>query len=454
MKTRLGSNTLNQPMKIVVTYLCITLFLYAVGPFEWVTYKPLIFWCLNITYILMFVAGWCLGGRVHISSYEWNSKSSKIITKYLKYLITINFLCELINAFRRFRLNTLNIFTLINSIIEGMSNMGGAYNEFQESIGDAGVQVLGGNLMTYFNLIWAFVGFNILMIGVLYFKQLSKYNKTVLIMTYILIALEYIATGTNIGVFRLILVFVIFGGIKLVREGKKKKIRMARKKKRKFILVTIIALIIILFIFDKIMQSRGGILLWESSYYNVGGIHVDKDSFLFKIVPPSFHMLLVSGCAYLTQGYYGMSLCLQIPWKFGFGVGHCMAFMNLFNSALTVPHENTYQYRLTSLGWEEGTQWHTMYSWFANDITFIGVIIIMFIIGLAFSVAYRDSVLTNNPYAKLVTYYFALMAFFIPCNNQLFQSVYILFAFWTAIVLWLCTRGRKKIVFTIGGKRF
>ena len=297
------------------------------------------------------------------------------------------------------------------------------------------------------------LAFNILILGIMYFKKLSIYNRVVLILTIALIIAEYIATGTNIGVFRIILVFVTLFFIRVAREESRFRSSANKKNKRRFIVLSVIAAIAVLVLFDKIMKSRGGILLWQSGYYNIGGIYLNKDSVVFKYMPAGIYMLLIAVSSYLCQGYYGMSLSLRLPWKPGYGVGHSMAIMNLLGDAVKVPHENTYQFRATEFGWQEGVQWHTMYSWFANDVSYIGVILIMFIIGIVFAMAYRDAVQTNNPYAKLVTYYMMLMAFFIPCNNQLFQSTYTMFAFIFSLLLWLTTRGRKQYVFVIGGKR-
>jgi len=95
-----------------------------------------------------------------------------------------------------------------------------------------------------------------------------------------------------------------------------------------------------------------------------------------------------------------------------------------------------------------------MYSWIANDFTFWGVIPIMFFIGMLYAMAYKDAVITNNPYAKVVTYYFTLLSIFIPCNNQLFQSTYTYFAFVSALIFWLGTRGRKQFRIVLGRRNY
>lgn len=444
---------LRAPLKIVVLYLIFTLVLYVIGPFQWVTYHSIAFWLLNIAFIAAFIFGWRCGLTTYVATDRSDDDFAVPIVANLRFLLTINFVFEIIVACRRFGLTSFNIAELTKSMINGISDMGGAYRMFQASVDDVNTSALGGAAVTLFTLAWSFLAFNVLILGVIYFKKLSVYNKGILILTIAVILAEYLATGTNIGVFRIILIFIVLLYIRVVRGESRLKRAAIKKNKRRIILASAIMLIVILVLFDTIMKSRGGILFWESSAYNIGGIHLNPDSIVLKYFPAGLHMLLVSLSAYLCQGYYGMSLSLRIPWEPGYGVGHSMALMNLFGDALKVPHENTYQYRVTQFGWQENVQWHTMYSWFANDITYIGVIFVMALIGMIFAMAYRDAVRTNNPYAKLVTYYMALLAFFIPCNNQLFQSTYILFAFIGALVLWLTTRGRRRVVVKIWGRR-
>lgn len=445
--------TLRRPLKIIVAYLLLTLFLYAFGPFQWVTYRPILFWLLNGTYIGMFILGWELGIKRPSRKTEWNDSDGKGILSFLRVAITIEFLFELMGALRRFQVGSFSFSQLMRKLSLGLSDMGGAYRSFQAAIDDPNAIAIGGTAVTMFNLFWCIFSFNVLMLGILYLKKLSRYNKIVLFLTIALIIAQYVATGTNIGVFRVILIFIVFAGINLSRRGNRFSLNKRKKRSKWFIVAVIVAIAAILTLFDKIMQSRGGILLWQSSGYNVGGIRIRSDSILLRILPAGLQMLFVAACAYLAQGYYGMSLCLRIPWKPGFGVGHSMALMDMFSNALATVHANSYQARVTQFGWQERIQWHTMYSWFANDVTFFGVIPIMMIIGYFFALAFKDSVETNNPYAKLVTVYFSLMAFFIPCNNQLFQSNYIWLGLVTALVLWLATRGKRRIVITFGGKR-
>lgn len=434
------------PLITIVSYLTLTIILYAFGPFAWETSYPVIWGMLNIAYIVAFVFGWYVGiknkSSVHVK--EWTCIDTRRIIKYLNPMLLINLTFELINLFRRFAYHSFDINGLMDDILYGFLNPGNSYNIFQDKINIlTSEQVLGGYVMTIFNYIWKFVSFIVVLLGIFYFKRLKWHTKMFMVITCIVIIAGYISTGTNIGVFRLILAIFIFFWLKITRN---KIIYGYSKYKKKMMLIFVISIVLMTILFNNIMQSRGGILSWNESTYNIGGVHLDKESIFFKILPNELHMLLVSSSSYLTQGYYGMSLCLNIEWMPTFGVGHSMALVKFLSKYVSeTTRDRTYQHRLTEFGWEEDVRWHSMYSWFANDVSFIGVIWVMFFIGVIFAMAYKESILTNNPFAHLLVYYFSLMAFFIPCNNQIFQSTYTMFSFITAMFLWMYTRSKKAI---------
>lgn len=439
--------TYQLPILLTVFYLVCTLILYEIGPLDWITYNPVYFWFLQIVYIVMLVLGWQTGiKKTYISKPEWTVRQDKKVIKTLKVLLKINLLYESVNLFRKFNMSSFDISGLIKNILFGFSHMGEAYNSLQDSIGAVeGGQVVGSSVMTLFNYIWEFAAFAVVLLGGYYFKKLKTFDKIIYILTCIIILIDYISTGTNIGVFRLILAVLVFGSMKVIQGKYMFSYNKWKKRKKLILCVAIILAVIMTVLFDKIMKSRGGILLWDTSYYNIGGIGVDKDSVLFKIVSPRLYMLLVSATSYLTQGYYGMSLCLRVNWMPTFGVGHSMFAVKMLSEYVSdMIQLRTYQNRIAVFGWEEDVRWHSIYTWFANDISFIGVIAVMFLIGYFFAMAYKDSLQTNNPFAYVMVYFFTLMVFFFPCNNQIFQSSYTMFSFWTVFILWLCTRGRKK----------
>ena len=440
------------PIKIVIPYWIFCLLLYAFGPFKWVTYHPVTFWTLNILFLLLFSVGWILGIRLKSATiYRWNSydPNDARILKGLHIKIVINCIYEAINLFRMFFFSSFDVTGLIKRLIYGIQNMGDSYNSFQESIMLNTVNVVGGSLMTMFNVVWDFWAFSTLLLSILYLKRLNIIDKIITGITLFIIIIGYVARGTNIGVFRIVLAFLCFFYIKYIKKSKEK----SKKKKissSKMLVLSVVGIVVVVQLFDKVMQSRGGINLWETSYYNIGGIGINKNSIFFSIVPLGFHQLVVALASYLTQGFYGMSLTLRVPWKPMFGLGSSMGLQNLLTGLIPNLTSRTYQKRIEIYGWDSYVQWHTMYSWIANDFSYIGVIFIMAVLGFLFAKVYKDCMNDNNPFAYLMLYYLVLMAVFLPCNNQVFQSTYVLFSFILVFVKWLLSR--KGIVIKIGDR--
>lgn len=432
------------------------LILYAYGPFKWVTYRPLIFWSLNIFFIVAFSIGWIWEGKIKsktICKWEKYDPHEKRLLKRLEMQIIINFFYELINIFRTFLFTSFNFGSLFNRLLSGINNMGDSYNSFQENVNASSVGVVGGGVITILNYLWGFFAFSTLLLSILYFKRLKLVYKSIAAATLGLVAIGYIARGTNIGVFRIVLAFIVFFYINSIKkDGKEVKNSRKKRKKSKFVLLVFLvgggAAVISLF--DKIMLSRGGILFWETSYYNIGGIGIDRNSWLLKLIPKGFQRLFVSLAGYLSQGFYGMSLTLRVPWKPMFGLGASMGIQNLFSAIVPQISQRTYQARIEQFGWDSYVQWHTMYSWIANDVSYIGVIFVMLIIGFLFAKVFQDCVNDNNPYAYLMLYYLFLMAVFLPCNNQIFQSTYTMFSFIVVFIKWEFSR--RGIVIKIGEK--
>lgn len=443
-------NNYQFPLNMMLIYLVFTLVLYVIGPIDWVTYSPIYFWSLQILYISMLFLGWQVGiNCIYTRKDVWPETKDDLLIKKLNPFLIINFFYEFINTFRRFQFSSFDFSALVKRVIYGFTDMGGAYNSFQETINTiTGSSVVGGTVFSLFNYIWEICSFLVLLLATYYYKKLKKGAKFILLLTYAIIIMSYISTGTNIGVFRLVLAWMLFLLMKFIRGEHSVDWKKWKKRKKWIIFILIISIVLCIILFEAIMKSRGGILLWDTSYYNIGGRGIDHNSILFKIFPHSWSMLLVSATGYLTQGYYGMSLCLQTDWIPTFGLGHSMIIEKLLAKYVTdIPHLTIYQHRIEKFGWNEDVQWHTAYSWFANDVSFLGVAFVMLIFGILFAMAYKDSIKTNNPFAHIMVYFFTLAAFFIPCNNQLFQSTYVMFSFITTFIIWICTRGRKIIVF-------
>src|SRR5262249_59886974 len=125
--------------------------------------------------------------------------------------------------------------------------------------------------------------------------------------------------------------------------------------------------------------------------------------------------------AYFSQGYYGLSLALDVgDFQSTWGIGHAPFVAALYTS-LTGDDElytHSYTYRLRDVGWSDEHQWSTMFPWLANDISFVGVPILMLLIGFAFGASWRDAVFANDDRAAVVFAIFFILLGYLPAKLQ------------------------------------
>lgn len=149
---------------------------------------------------------------------------------------------------------------------------------------------------------------------------------------------------------------------------------------------------------------------------------------------------------YLVQGYKGMSISLDYPFDSTFGSGHSVFLQRVFEDYLGFNiRENTFQRKITDL-WDENVYWHSAYSYFANDVNFSGVVLIMFLLGYLFSLVIYRIIQFNDIFSKLLLPLLAIMFLYLPANNQVFSFLEYMVSFWalTLIICATCYLSKKR----------
>ena len=466
-----GSNTnvYLLPIRLTMIYLVASVLIYAFGPFEWVTYTPVLFYALLVLYMVGLWLGYRVGLMRHFPhAIEWKDTHTDRAMPLLSALVVINFAVYVINIFRDYGLTTLDFLELFKQMAVGIQNPGLGYNLrlvrleiFQ------GSDVIGGTAFSLFNYLWAFVRYPILIFSMLYFNRMKLYGRIFTVINLVVTVLFYLSIGTNIDFFQVFLLLVlapILSTFNSWHEGK-----VAKKKILKFLACIMAALILIGCYFTWMMVSRGGINSYDQPDYNVSGVPLDdgvvgdhqetgdssqQDSNSIGLqVPPVVMKFWISFSAYLSQGYYGMSQGLTLPWTPMLGAGNSMFLVDFISEHIYDIDQFTYQVKIEeAYGWESDMRWHSMYTWLANDVSFYGVVVIMFLIGVLFAMMFKDAITTKNPLAKASIFYFVLLVLFIPCNNQLAQRAETMLSFLLLVWCWLLTKHPPKFVRKIFSK--
>jgi len=105
----------------------------------------------------------------------------------------------------------------------------------------------------------------------------------------------------------------------------------------------------------------------------------------------------------------------------------------------------TFQYKINKW-WGETSQWHSFYSYMANDFGFVGVAIICFILSFIMAKVWLNFIETGNPYAGALMCVYTILIIFIPANNQIFGFLDGLSAFVWTYILWFISRKKFKSI--------
>lgn len=146
--------------------------------------------------------------------------------------------------------------------------------------------------------------------------------------------------------------------------------------------------------------------------------------------------------AYITNGYYGLSLALEKPFLSSWGFGHSPALIRIYDilrgdEGVTT---RTFNYRNIDDGWPQEYYWSTMLTSIANDVSFPGAVLLMGLFGWIWGRSWMDAVLAKNDSAAIVFCLATFSILYFPANLQILQTLegYSTVVFW--IVVWLCFR--------------
>jgi hypothetical protein len=246
-----------------------------------------------------------------------------------------------------------------------------------------------------------------------------------------------ILRGAQKGVFDVV-IFVCC--IILIRDG------FDKHKLRRLALFAAILLIFAVAIFVFFQLSRLSVYN-VLDYVGVAQMQLRTDSILFELFGSEVGLGLSLFLGYLSQGYYGLGLALQLPFEWTFGSGNSFALAGYLNQYFGVEGvlERTYPFRMEEVyGWSATMYWHTIFPWLASDIGFSGSIIFMYLVGLVWAKSILDSAVRGSPLALCIFYFCTTLVIFIPANNQLMQTREMFLSTVTLFVAWVVFGRRRR----------
>lgn len=417
----------NYFLKIYIIFTLFTLLLLDFGPVSYPLISSIKLHIYMILYILSFSLGYLFYKNKIISNKTIDSnRANNIISfndnkinKLLRFGIYFNFLLFLIMTMNT--TNSSSISTLISKTVAGLTNPA---NSYYEKVAN------GQSISNYLSLLFIFIYpymLLILTLSIYRYKSMKLHLKIITILTTIIELSKWISLGTNKGIFDILILIISVLIIKKMEntyDEKKNKIRRTKMSLKTKIMIIVLGLCSFL-VFNHFISNR----MYDTSNTSVESIINGYKYF----------------SNYLCNGYKGLDYSLSLNWEPTYGVGHSMFLVNQLDKHMgTNLNSLTYQKRAETYGWSSTIKWHTAYSWFANDISFVGVILLMFLFG-AFCANLIYSIIIFHDYYSMVLFYLMMMfIFYASANNQVFSFVNTMVSFWFFLLLKMIRSGGKK----------
>lgn len=426
MERSLNTST---PVKVALAYSFFTVFLYEFGPYNFPPINK------GWLYLFLFVCNVAIyaGFKLGASSYETKTARVVNVNRLMKVLtiIAIIVCVPKFIIYTGFYSNPIGQIAYgVSAFLSGMSDQ--LYMARQELYSATGV--------------WRYINYGIILLGPFhwafiplsfyFWKRLCGVQKICSIIVYTFYLLQYVCTGTNVGIFDFIVTFFVIRVIKKELESNKRHKKNPKKIRNTILIIT--GVFMVLYAFDFVMGSRIGD---ETGSVPIGGgyAYLNKNSFLYENAPNVLKPVLLYLTRYLSVPYHALSLSFNVPFDSTFGFGYSWFLLDNmpFSHELW---ERTYMMKMEGMfNYSHWASWHTAYLWFANDVSHIGVPIVLFVLCRLFGRAWKRFITSGCVVSLLQFLLFVKFVLFISANNQVFQASDHLFAFW---ILFLLSKNR------------
>lgn len=418
-----------KPILIAIIYSLATIYLFEFGVVNFNVHdKFLLYFFLFFAHVGMLL-GYFLG--MHSKNYapNPNARDGKIL---LRTIYKYSFIVCLITFLPSFMVDThtysFNFSNLISNIQLGLSDSSVLYNANRSVENVSGIwKIINIGLVLTGFVRWTFYPLSIYL-----WAELKRYHKVFFFIFAFFYLASFLTTGTTAGVFTISYLTVAPFVMKAAKQKYYHELEFGRKKiSGKTRLIRLIAIVVgvsaSLWVFSNNMESRLG---WKT----IGG---NWSSFPWNIVPDSMKTAVYWLTGYVAQGYEALSYCIDLPFTPTFGLGGSWFLIQNFSSLLNIKIlDYTYLGKAEAFGYGAYHNWHTVYVWLANDVSFVGVPILLSVLFYLMAQSWRDYLEKNDPFAFVFMTIMGFFCLYISANNTVFTHSDTLFAFWIALYLW------------------
>jgi|CZKI01.1.fsa_nt_gi hypothetical protein len=420
------------PMFAVQAYLTAVLIAFIWGPWPWPVVNAYKLYGFLILAQGMLLFGYLSSGRKRPCHDCW-----RLSWKHLLYIsLVLNGLWLYNNLVERTGHEYSSYTEIVASVRSGFVEPGVVYKASHEAMRERGGASLGYLLTLAVSPLLSFM----FPLTVLYWNLLGFGAKCLVAVLMLLDALTWVASGANKGLADIVILlpFLLFARTAMVK----------RKVPWRKILVAVVAFACLgigFFVsFERGQIGRANNVV-HNLYDDSAGIEADQNNVMLRHLAPNERYGVAALLIYITQGYYGLSLCMELPYVPTYGLGNAYYTASWAGKflALRDVSNNTYPGRANeAFGWDDFARWDSIYPWLASDLTFPGTILAMALIGRLFALAWRDMVWGGHPVAAIVCCHLIILCIYIPANNQVLGFPRSGASFIVTLLWWLMSRRR------------
>lgn len=401
------------PLNVYLGYSFFVLLSLFLGPIEYKNLDFLVLGGFIFVLIFLFALGYMAGARggyryFSINIYE-RAVSYRRIRRFFQVLLILSVVSSLLQWYSFLASGGgLNLDSVGDSYVKGYEG----YERGRATIDFFYVLDIFDQALATLALLFSFYYFRVVGRG-------GRYAILFVVATYLLI--NVVGTGKQKYLGDLVIFIFFCLLINFAAQGKKFKMRTLGG--------AAVALFIVFFLFVEILRQRyqaAGIGLDNIQEKAHPLISWDEGSVVFSLVGSDYALALGIFLGYFSNGLYGLYLSLTLPFEWSYFSGNSYSLgriIEIIFSADGFILEHTYPYRVgATYGWGFD-KWHSMFSWLASDVTFLGVLLITPMFSFMYARLWLQAITASNPFSGPLFIYLSLGLIFSYANNQIMHGL-------------------------------
>lgn len=412
------SLSLNEPIVVVIGFNLLTVAFMMTAPVAWDAENLPQIYLLVVVCQFLILIGFRLGRNRGLVTRPRTVLPLSSDDRVIPFLFAIYLLTFPIVYGYRMGFSPFDISGMANVIVAGITDRNFGYTNALRGVGLGPIPWTLYFLVSIFTQCFFITGF-------LYWRSMRPGMK---LLFAVLVGLDMffaLGRGTTFGVVSMVTTFVFAA--------------MFWKRSRLATVLLVACLFVgSITVFSYNLYSRSGNVERPVELVEFGRSSLILDHPTLAIIPQSLRPTYINVLWYFGGGYYHASFALDLDVEPTLFVGNNPSLIGLAAILGIDVWNDTYMHRLqVARGIDELGVWHSAYTWYANDVSFVGVPMIVFGIAYLFGFSWARSA-QGDFLSRIVFVILGNMLLFLFANNTYLSTVFYSFMF--LLPFWLFTR--------------